>query len=72
MNQQLPGGPETDATYLPDMTPRREGGDDSLAEASPFDPRSDEKVLTNKKNEPTKPESSSTKNSTHHAEESDS
>ncbi|GAA4334052.1 hypothetical protein [Flaviaesturariibacter amylovorans] len=28
-----------------DLTPRREGGDDSLAEANPTDPRNDEKVL---------------------------
>ena len=31
----------------PDMTPRREGGDDALAESSPTDPRSDEKVIVN-------------------------
>lgn len=31
----------------PDMTPRREGGDDSLAESSPIDTRSDEKVIVN-------------------------
>lgn len=41
----------TDDTYLPDMTPRREGGDDSLAEASPYDYRNDEKVLVNKQKE---------------------
>jgi hypothetical protein len=29
------------------MTPRREGGDDSLAESSPIDTRSDEKVIVN-------------------------
>jgi hypothetical protein len=35
-------------SYFPaDATPRREGGDDSLAEASPTDPRDDEKVLVN-------------------------
>jgi hypothetical protein len=33
---------------FPDMTPRRIGGDDSLAEASPIDYRADEKVLTNR------------------------
>ena len=33
--------------FPPDQTPRREGGDDSLAEASPNDPRDDEKVLVN-------------------------
>jgi hypothetical protein len=32
----------------PDLTPRREGGDDSLAEASPNDPRDDEKVIANR------------------------
>lgn len=38
---------DLDDTTLPDMTPRREGGDDSLAEASPYDSRSDEKVIVN-------------------------
>jgi hypothetical protein len=32
---------------LPDVTPRREGGEDSLAESSPTDSRSDEKVVVN-------------------------
>ena len=32
---------------LPDVTPRREGGDDALAESSPTDNRSDEKVIVN-------------------------
>jgi hypothetical protein len=32
---------------LPDSTPRREGGDDALAESSPTDSRSDEKVIVN-------------------------
>ena len=41
----------TDDTYLPDMTPRREGGDDSLAEASPYDSRDDEKVIVNAQRE---------------------
>jgi hypothetical protein len=31
----------------PDVTPRREGGDDALAESSPTDNRSDEKVIVN-------------------------
>jgi hypothetical protein len=31
----------------PDVTPRREGGDDSLAESNPTDSRSDEKVIVN-------------------------
>jgi hypothetical protein len=30
------------------MTPRRIGGDDSLAETSPNDSRADEKVLSNR------------------------
>ena len=34
-----------------DETPRREGGDDSLAEASPTDPRDDEKVIVNEQRE---------------------
>ena len=38
-----------DDTYLPDQTPRREGGDDALAESSPTDRRSDEKVIDNKR-----------------------
>jgi len=41
----------SDDTYLPDMTPRREGGDDSLAEASPYDSRDDEKVIVNTQRE---------------------
>ena len=36
-------------TYLPDQTPRREGGDDALAESSPTDSRLDEKVIDNKR-----------------------
>jgi hypothetical protein len=46
-----PKKPGTDDTYLPDMTPRREGGDDSLAEASPYDYRDDEKVIVNEQRE---------------------
>ncbi|MFL5786899.1 MAG: hypothetical protein ACJ748_02510 [Flavisolibacter sp.] len=34
-------------SQLPDVTPRREGGDDSLAESSPDDSHSDEKVVVN-------------------------
>ena len=30
-----------------DQTPRREGGDDSLAETNPTDSRADEKVIVN-------------------------
>ena len=33
---------------VPDKTPRRIGGDDSLAETSPNDSRADEKVLSNR------------------------
>jgi hypothetical protein len=53
MNQQNPRGPrdkKRDSDTFesqPDMTPRREGGDDSLAESSPIDTRSDEKVIVN-------------------------
>jgi hypothetical protein len=32
----------------PDLTPRREGGDDALAEIMPNDSRADEKVIANK------------------------
>jgi hypothetical protein len=42
----LPGEPGY--SNPPDLTPRREGGDDSLAEANPTDPRNDEKVLANR------------------------
>ena len=31
----------------PDMTPRREGGDDALAETDPMDSRADEKIIVN-------------------------
>ena len=31
----------------PDLTPRREGGDDALAEIMPNDSRADEKVIAN-------------------------
>ena len=34
-------------TYEADVTPRREGGDDAIAELSPTDSRSDEKVIVN-------------------------
>jgi hypothetical protein len=38
-----------DSTFevQPDVTPRREGGDDALAETSPTDSRADEKVIVN-------------------------
>lgn len=56
MNQQNSGPREprkgeADDTYLADMTPRREGGDDALAEASPYDSRDDEKVIVNEQRE---------------------
>jgi hypothetical protein len=38
---------DQDSTTLPDMTPRREGGDDAIAESSPDDNRLDEKVIVN-------------------------
>ena len=48
---RTPKKEESDATTLPDMTPRREGGDDSIAEASPYDSRDDEKVIVNTQRE---------------------
>lgn len=43
----------TDATFetRPDVTPRREGGDDALAETNPSDSRMDEKVVVNTQSE---------------------
>lgn len=35
----------------PDMTPRSEGGEDSLENASPTDNRADEKVIVNEQRE---------------------
>lgn len=35
----------------PDTTPRREGGDDALAEKNPSDSRLDEKVIVNEQSE---------------------
>lgn len=35
----------------PDVTPRREGGDDALAETNPADSRLDEKVIVNTQGE---------------------
>jgi len=35
----------------PDVTPRREGGDDALAETNPSDSRLDEKVVVNEQSE---------------------
>jgi hypothetical protein len=52
------GGPgarkdNTDSTFetMPDETPRREGGDDALAETNPSDSRLDEKVVVNTQSE---------------------
>ena len=44
---------ERKATYesQPDVTPRREGGDDALAETAPTDSRADEKVIVNEQRE---------------------
>lgn len=44
-------GPREKSTTLPDVTPRREGGDDALAETSPNDSRADEKVIVNEQRE---------------------
>lgn len=35
----------------PDVTPRREGGDDALSETNPSDSRLDEKVIVNEQRE---------------------
>jgi hypothetical protein len=45
--RQPVGGQRDNYSSLPDQTPRREGGDDALAESSPADPTSDEKVIVN-------------------------
>jgi hypothetical protein len=42
-------GPDTGTR--PDTTPRREEGDDALAESSPTDSRSDKKVIVNEQKE---------------------
>jgi hypothetical protein len=44
-------GADSPTYNLADQTPRRVGGDDSLAEASPTDPRDDEKVIVNEQRE---------------------
>ena len=43
----------TAATFetRPDVTPRREGGDDAIAETNPADSRLDEKVIVNEQQE---------------------
>ena len=38
-------------TDPPDLTPRREGGGESLAVSNPIDPRNDEKVIDNRPGE---------------------
>jgi hypothetical protein len=52
------GGPRikeenTESTFetMPDVTPRREGGDDALAETNPSDSRLDEFVIVNEQRE---------------------
>ena len=42
---------QRDLETLPDQTPRREGGDDAIAESSPSDSRLDEKVIVNEQRE---------------------
>ena len=42
---------QTYNTIEPDVTPRREGGGDSIAESSPVDSRADEIVFVNEKTE---------------------
>ena len=46
-NKTTPSMDSVGVEVQPDVTPRREGGDDALAEASPTDSRADEKVLVN-------------------------
>jgi hypothetical protein len=57
MNNE-PNGPRnkednTKSTFetRPDVTPRREGGDDALAEQDPTNSRLDEKVIVNEQSE---------------------
>lgn len=58
MNPATPNGPKNKpdnsrSTFevQPDSTPRREGGDDALAETNPTDSRLDEKVIVNTQSE---------------------
>ena len=46
-----PNGRKDGYRNEPDSTPRREGGDDALAETSPTDSRADEKVIVNEQRE---------------------
>jgi hypothetical protein len=45
------GNPDRSNYNPADQTSRREGGDDTLAEASPNDNRADEKVIVNEQRE---------------------
>lgn len=56
MNDEPKNGRKEDNTsssfeVQPDVTPRREGGDDALAETNPADSRLDEKVIVNTQSE---------------------
>jgi hypothetical protein len=42
-------------TTEPDITPRREGGDDAIAESAPLDPNADEIVFANENTENLRP-----------------
>lgn len=44
-------GSESGYENPPDVTPRREGGDDALAETDPQDSRADEKIIVNEQRE---------------------
>lgn len=48
-NGPRPKEDDTNSTFeiMPDVTPRREGGDDAIAETNPADGRLDEKVIVN-------------------------
>jgi len=50
--RQKPGKQQQEGYENPaDHTPRREGGDDALAETDPTDARADEKVIVNEQRE---------------------
>ncbi len=55
----------------PDATPRREGGDDALAETSPLDSLSDEKVIFNEPQKSSVEEQSSNNTQAEQREEKD-
>ena len=46
-NNEGPNIRQPSYNNMPDETPRREGGDDALAETDPGDARADEKVIVN-------------------------